>query len=494
MIRKSKQEKTTKTLKHSKEHKFLNKKNIIIAISALLIIFLGIKFVSSQLNDERLADDYSVNSNQKRLTNKNSSNTSKKESLYKNDSERLKLSKDRINFLFAGIGGDGHDGGYLTDTIIFASIDTKTSQLAMLSIPRDLYVDLGEDYGYWKINSANAFGEEIKPGKGMEFTREIVEQITAQPIQYYVRLDFNGFESIVDTLGGIGVNVERGFVDEQYPTENYGYKTISFEPGYQIMDGATALEYARSRHGNNGEDSDFARSTRQMKIILGIKEKATSLGTLMNPTKLISLMSELNRNIETNISVKDVSTLYKIVKNVDISNSISRSLSDTSGYVYITKTAAGASIVKPTGNNYDLIQGLAENIFDKNYSIKSTQIDLPYVIVLNGTNKAGLASRVGEQVKNTGDFQVLLVGNANNRNQSSTLIYDISENVELDEIINLNQKIKGKIISTRLNLFNSDINIPLTTTADIDNLETLKKTYTSADLVIILGNDFVENL
>ncbi len=363
----------------------------------------------------------------------------------------------------------------------------------MLTIPRDLYVDLGDDYGYQKINAANAFGEQIKPGKGMEFTREIVEQITGQPIQYYFRIDFNGFESIIDTLGGIGVNVTRGFTDEQYPTEDYGYKTISFEPGYQIMDGKTALEFARSRHGNNGEDSDFARSNRQMKIILGIKEKMSSLSS-MTPTKIISLISELRKNTETNIGAKDIQTLYKTYKNINISDAITRSLSDSSGYVYITKTTSGVSIVKPVGNNYTLIQDLAKNIFDKNYSIKNEQQDLPKIIILNGTNRAGLASRVSEQIKNTRKFQILLVGNANDRNQENTIIYDTSENVELDDISDLNQKVKGKITSTRLNIFNSDDTIPLTTTADIDNLSTLKKTYSSADLVIILGNDFVENL
>ncbi len=483
-------EKLIKNLKHSK--KTFNKKAIIITAISLLIVVFGIKFVKSQLKDNRLNEDYSISQNQKRLTTNNRS--TKKVLLYKDDSERFKLSKNRLNVLLAGIGGEGHDGGYLTDTIVFASIDTKTSQLAMLTIPRDLYVDLGEDYGYQKINAANAFGEQLTPGKGMEFTREIVEQITGQPIQYYFRVDFNGFESIINTLGGIGVNVSKGFTDEQYPTENYGYKTITFEPGYQIMDGKTALEFSRSRHGNNGEDSDFARSARQLKIILGIKEKVSSLNS-MTPTKIISLLSELRKNTETNLGIKDIQTLLKTFKNIDISTSINRSLSDTSGYVYITKTASGMSIVKPVGNSYDLIQDLAANIFDKDYSIKNNKkMDLPNAIVLNGTNKPGLASRVAEQIKNTGDFQVILVGNASNRNQENTVIYDTSEEIELDKISTLNQKIKGKITSTRLNIFNSNDTITMTTTADVVNLNTLKKTYTNSDLVIILGNDFVENL
>ncbi|MEZ7820957.1 MAG: LCP family protein [Patescibacteria group bacterium] len=477
-------------------HKTKNKINLsskqikllLITLFALLLIIIGIKFISSQLNDKRLISD-NTNNQTKHLNN----------STYKNDSERLKLSKDRINIIIAGIGGENHDGAYLTDSLIFASINTKTYKVSTLSIPRDLYVDLGNGYGYWKINAADALGEQENPGKGMNFTREIVEKITGQPIQYYLRLDFSGFKKIIDTLGGIGITVDRSFVDNEFPNDdndprNIGYKTVSFEAGYQIMDGQTALDYSRSRHGNNGEGSDFSRSLRQQKVIAAVKEKAMSLNTLMNPAKIVSLMSELNSNIQTNISYKDIPTLYKLASKLDTKNTINRTLSDSSGYVYITKTIDGASIVKPVGNNYTLIQDLVLNMFDQNYSLSKKQEVLPKIVILNGTNKAGLASRLTEQLKNTQEFKINFVGNADNRNQDTTTIYDTSETLDVKAISNLNSKIKAKIISKRLNIFNSDSEIPMTVSSDTNTLDVLKRTYTNADLILILGNDFKENL
>jgi len=477
---------------HKEENKFsLSKLNIskkqikliVILSSTLLIILLGGKFVSSQLNDKRLADNNS--DDQKHLSTIN----------YKSDTERFKLAKDRINILIGGIGGDNHDGAYLTDSLIFASINTKTYKMSTLSIPRDLYVDLGNDYGYWKINAANAFGEEQNPGKGMNSTREVVEKITGQPIQYYVRIDFNGFKKIIDTLGGIGITVDKTFTDTEFPQdEGIGYRTIKFEAGYQIMDGQTALDYSRSRHGDNGEGSDFLRSVRQQKVIAAIKEKAMSLNTLMNPAKITSLMSELSKNIQTNVSYKDIPTLYKLLTKVDTKNSINRNLSDSSGYVYITKTIDGSSILKPVGNNYDLIQELVSNMFDANYNLSKQQEDLPKIVILNGTNKTGLATKLTEQLKNTQEFKINFVGNAEDRNQDSTTIYDASGVLDINKISDLSSKIKAKIISTRLNIFNSDSDIPMTTNTDSDKLDLLKRTYTGADLIVILGNDFKENL
>lgn len=467
-----------------------NKKIIIttsILLLSILVIFFGVKFISSQLNDERLTTD---NTPKKHLST----------SSYKNDTERLKLSKDRINFLLAGIGGEGHDGAYLTDSLIFVSINTKTYQMATISIPRDLYVDLGNGYGYWKINAASAFGEQENPGHGMELTREVVENITSQPIQYYARIDFNGFKKIVDILGGVGISVDRTFIDTSFPNDDtnpraIGFKTVKFEAGYQVMNGQTALDYARSRHGNNGEGSDFARSVRQQKVISAIKEKASSLNTLMNPAKIVSIMSELNKNIQTNISYKDITTLYKIATKIDTKQSISRTLSDSSGYVYITKTIDGSSILKPVGNNYNLIQDLALNVFDKNYNIKKQQEGLPKIVILNGTNKTGLASRLTEELKNTQEFQINFVGNAENRNQDKTKIYDTSsDSKNIEKISYLNSRINAQIISKNINIFNSDSSIPLTINSEVDQLDLLKRIYSNADMIVILGNDYKENL
>jgi len=108
--------------------------------------------------------------------------------------------QDRINVLLLGMGGEGHDGGYLTDTNIILSLKPSTNEVAMVSVPRDLSAKI-EGYGWYKINHANAYGENSKPGAGGEFARKTFEQNLGIKIPYYVRIDFQAFKEIIDTVG-----------------------------------------------------------------------------------------------------------------------------------------------------------------------------------------------------------------------------------------------------------------------------------------------------
>lgn len=409
-------------------------------------------------------------------------------------SEQIKnKNKGITNILIAGVGGENHDGGMLTDTILFVSVDTTNNKIATLNIPRDLYVDLGDKYGYNKINAANAFGEQEKAGSGMTFLQNQVEKILNQDIKYYIRIDFNGFKDIIDKLGGISINVEKSFVDNQYPTENFGYKTIYFQAGQQIMDGEKALEYSRSRHGNNGEGSDFARSKRQQQVLIAIKNKILNEIETYNPSKIISIIDEVKKHISTNISYKDIYNLYKIATNFNNSEIINRTLSDSNGYVYTVTTIEGASIVKPTGNNYSLIQNLAANIFDENYDPAQEKINkLPKIVILNGTNITGLASKVTEEIKNTQQYNIYYVGNYDIRNIERTTLFDTSEKSSIERLNSISQKFSSKILSKRLNIFNSYDNIELQTEEKINQLEKIKQLYSEADMVLLLGTDLME--
>ena len=107
---------------------------------------------------------------------------------------------DRVNILLLGVGGEGHDGEQLSDTIILASIKPSTKQIALLSIPRDLSVDI-PGYGVRKINAANAFGEQTNPGEGGTLAAQVVSETLGTPIPYWIRIDFKAFEEIIDKLG-----------------------------------------------------------------------------------------------------------------------------------------------------------------------------------------------------------------------------------------------------------------------------------------------------
>lgn len=256
----------------------------------------------------------------------------------------------RINILLLGMGGEGHDGAYLTDTIILASIKPG-EKISMLSIPRDLVVPI-PDYGWRKINNANAFKEFREPGSGGEFTSQIISQTFGVPINYYVRIDFDGFKKIIDDLGGIGIYVEKSFTDYSYPTFDFKYQTVSFEKGWQIMDGETALKFVRSRHGTNGESSDFARSKRQQKVLLALKEKILSLGTLINPQKIYKIISNYKENVKTNFEIWEAIRLAKLVKDAKSQEIIHKVLDDSPDSPLYATNIGGAYVLEPRARGF----------------------------------------------------------------------------------------------------------------------------------------------
>ena len=222
---------------------------------------------------------------------------------------------DRTNILILGMGGAQHEGPYLTDTIILASIKQSTKQIGLLSIPRDLYVPI-PNYGWRKINSANALGVAESKDGGL-LTSKVVSNVFKVPIHYWVRADFNLFKELIDELGGIEIEVEKGFVDNQFPGVNFTYRIVSFKKGLQTMDGQKALEFARSRHGTNGENSDFARAKRQQKILYAIKEKFEKENIISQPRKIWGFYNALKDNLSTNLDLSQSIRLAKLIAEVN---------------------------------------------------------------------------------------------------------------------------------------------------------------------------------
>lgn len=255
----------------------------------------------------------------------------------------LKKTDDRVNVLFLGIGGGKHDGPLLTDTIIYASIDPKNSKLTLVSLPRDLWIpEL-----YAKINTAYSSGEAKRKGGGLVLTKSVVEKVIGQRVDYVLRIDFNGFTRAVDTIGGIDVAVENSFIDFEYPitgkeTDTCGFigeefekratdsaileafpcrfMRISFEKGIQHMNGEKALQFVRSRHGTGGEGTDFARARRQEKVIDAFKNKIFSLGTLLNPQRLVLLYEVVKGSIDTDIKQDEYDDFIRLAERIQGAN------------------------------------------------------------------------------------------------------------------------------------------------------------------------------
>jgi len=350
---------------------------------------------------------------------------------------------DRINILLLGMGGEGHPGPYLTDTMILASIKPSEKKVALISIPRDLSVPM-PGYGWRKINSANHFGEMQQKNSGPKFAKEVVSKVFNIPIDYYVRLDFSGFEKMIDELGGIKINVENGFADPQFPTDDYGYQTVIFKQGWQKMNGKTALNYARSRHGTNGENSDFARSKRQQQVLQAIKDEALSFTTFLSYHKISALLKMYQDHIVTNLDVWELFKLVKLGKKIDKQNIINLVLENgDSGPLYATNIG-GAYLLLPRDMSFYQIQQMVKNVFEPQKAVK----EKIKIEIQNGTKIEGLAYQASLNLKNQG-YEIIKISNAQKQNFEKTVIYDLTNGQKPEELENLKSKLKTNTTLTK---------------------------------------------
>lgn len=333
-------------------------------------------------------------------------------------------SSGRTNILLLGVGDEGHDGATLSDTMIVASIDAKTKNVAMFSIPRDLYVQIPGN-GYAKINAAHAYGEKEKlEGGGPALAKTVIEKTLGITIHYYVRVDFSGLQKIVDSLGGVTVDVENGFCDYNYPVERKGdTSTVCFKKGPQEMNGTKALQYSRSRHALGVEGSDFARSKRQQKLLVAIKDKALSANTVFNPKKSLDFLAALGDHIKTDFTPAELPRLYEISKEVDQTKIINRNFdSSAEGLLVSSNSPETGYILKPRTGNFKEIQEVLKNIF-ATAGIKNENASIQ---LLNGTYTSGLATTVAENLK-AQNYNITATGNAENKNYLTSVIFDYSQ-------------------------------------------------------------------
>ncbi|OQA38936.1 MAG: putative transcriptional regulator YvhJ [Parcubacteria group bacterium ADurb.Bin316] len=342
---------------------------------------------------------------------------------------------DRINILLLGIGGKGHDGAYLTDTIILASLEPSTKKTALISIPRDLAVPV-EGMGQQKINAINAYAESKDPGSGGLAVSQAVSDLLNIPVDYYIRVDFQGFINIIDELGGIEVEVENTLDDYSYPIlgnednpdYNSRYEHLHVDQGLQTMDGGLALKYARSRHGVGVEGSDFARAKRQQKIIEAVKDKALSASLLFRPTAISNIAEQLEDHVITNLKVWEMIKLWDMFKDIKKENIINKVLDNsTSGLLVDGVSSAGAYILVPRSGDFAEIQYFVSSIFSDAPREAKTNVtkQKATVEVRNGTWINGLASKLAVDIEKYG-FTVVRIGNSSRHNIERSVIYDLT--------------------------------------------------------------------
>lgn len=329
---------------------------------------------------------------------------------------------DRINFLLMGMGGEGHEGPYLTDTIVVASFKPSTKEAALFSLPRDMIVPLSKN-DYRKINSIYTIGERREDTSGGELMKKVVGDTLDMPIHYFAVVDFKGFVELIDAIDGVEINVDRSFSDYQFPTADYKYQTVSFKEGEQTMDGLTALRFARSRHGNNGEGSDFARIKRQQKIIVAAKEKLTSFNTLINPQKITNMFNLFTKYTKTDIEPWEAVKLVHMSKSINTSQIAAQSIDDgPGGYLKSGIALDGAYILQPTTGSFQQIRLLVQNIFN----LIEIPTEKAKIIVQNGTVVPGLALKAVNYLEQMG-YDIMRYGNANSQNVAKSIIYSYNE-------------------------------------------------------------------
>jgi LCP family protein required for cell wall assembly len=261
---------------------------------------------------------------------------------------QVKKTDGKTNVLILGTAQGG------TDTMIIASYYHEEKAVAAVNIPRDFYVS--DKYHTGKINGLYGAAENVKEGSGGRYVADFLEEEFGIEIHYWGVVDFKGVEKGVDELGGVEVNVENAFTDCQFPAPGYrGYLPCqTFNEGTQVMDGETALIYARSRHGNNGEGSDFARSARQQKVIQAAlakaKQKISSGEIVLNPQSLTSYMDIFQKNVKTSAKLDEIMAFYNIFKDINTENIrknyYSLNWSTDNGFLCSTQTNDGAYVIR----------------------------------------------------------------------------------------------------------------------------------------------------
>lgn len=297
----------------------------------------------------------------------------------------------RINLLLLGVGGDGHEGGTLSDTIMVASIDPQNKQVAMLSIPRDLYIKIS-GHGYAKINSANSYG-------GADLTKQTVSKILDLPIHYYAQADFTGFKKAVDAVGGVEVNNRSKLVDSTYPCDNNrGICPFILPAGTHKLDGKTALKYVRCRNGTCG--NDFGRAERQQQVLQALKSKGLEASTLANPVKLTKLIDSVGNHLRTDLQPDELKKLMEILSDIDTSSMSMTVLDNRPGGLLVDGSAkfpgAGSILIPKAGAfDYSEIQELAHSIFVDSY----LRDENATVQIGNASGATGLAEEITRKLK-----------------------------------------------------------------------------------------------
>jgi polyisoprenyl-teichoic acid--peptidoglycan teichoic acid transferase len=267
-------------------------------------------------------------------------------------------TSDRVNILVMGYGGSGHDGAYLTDSMVVMSLMPQSHHTTLISVPRDLWVQNPPNSGnYTKINAVYPVASQnnADPVAGGNAAAQKVSLVTGLNIKYWMTINFAGFRDFINAIGGVDVNVPDSF-KANYPANddpsiNASWKIVQFTKGLHHMDGETAIEYARARYviNNPAEGTDFARSARQQLIMKAALAKLKDWHTWPS---FFSALDALKHTIYTNLSLADLA-MFAIKMDLNNAHRVGLSFSNV---LMDAKSSDGQDIILPQNDDWNLIK------------------------------------------------------------------------------------------------------------------------------------------
>jgi LCP family protein required for cell wall assembly len=359
--------------------------------------------------------------------------------------------KERVTILLLGLDQREEDRGIpaRSDTMVLLTMDPLNLTAGMLSIPRDLWVTI-PGYENNKINVAHFLGEQAKEGEGPELARRTVQKNFGVYVHYVARVDFKGFERLIDQIGGVTIDVDRALLDNEYPNERVvnGLTRIFYPPGPQRMNGLQALRYARSRHA----DSDFGRNLRQQKVLQSAREQVLHAGIV---PRLPSMFKVLTESIWTNVPWLDMLALANLGRRVDTGKITTRQIDGS----LIEDVNGDGTVLVP--NRTRIKPLVLELFYDPALKREAARIE-----VLNGTARDGLATTTRSALIDRG-FDVVRADSAPRANYTATQIIDNGT---------------GKKLT--IDKLRADLKLPASA------VQTTRLPGSTADITIIIGADF----
>lgn len=380
--------------------------------------------------------------------------------------DKTPLKKDsggRTNILAFGtsgydMGGSGHDGASLTDSIMVISLDQETKDVALINLPRDLKVRgacmAGKINEIYTCNNSQGTDES----DGARGLARVVGEILGIEIHYHAHMNWGALVKIVDLVGGITVTLDEDIMEGNTYTKTNIRAGVPTELG-----GEQALGLARARHGSFG--GDFSRGASQQKILMAIGDKITKKN--LGPKETLELVNTLGDNLRTDFSIEEMKTLAKLLKDFKLENIRQAPLTGLKdGDLVRTGTLNNISYVFPVAgiDNYIEIQKYTKKMFSSDPTVR----EKAKIIVLNGTEEAGLAGREQKKLEDQG-LDVSKIGNAPKGSYPQKyLLYDLTKkNSGTRKLLEEKYQVKAK--------------------EDLEALEGVD--LTRVDFVIILGEE-----